>query len=96
MRHGYRRVDDEYWAAYRQHARKRASAVGTVIFGPVIISLALLSFTQQPNYQVLRDNPALHFLVSTAFLAFGVACLVGSVRWLLADRRRAKLGSRSG
>jgi p-aminobenzoyl-glutamate transporter AbgT len=81
-------MDEEYWAAYRKHARKRANAWGALVFCPFIIAVAVLSFTQRPNFQVLRDSPALHVLVSGVFLAFGIVGLVGSVRWLLADRQR--------
>jgi hypothetical protein len=83
-------MDEEYWVAYRKRARKRANAWGAFAFCPFIIAVALLSLTQRPNFQVLRDNPTLHVLVSGVFLAFGVIGLVGSVRWLLADRHRPK------
>jgi ABC-type transport system involved in multi-copper enzyme maturation permease subunit len=83
-------MDDEYWAAYRKRARRRANAFGALIFCPFIIVIAVLAYTGPVNHQVddIRDNMAFRFVVYGLFLTLGVAGLIGSVRWLLADRRR--------
>jgi Ca2+/Na+ antiporter len=82
-------MDDEYWAAYRKHARKRANAFGALIFCPLLIVMAVLAFIA-PNHQLegdIRDNLLFRLVFSGLFLTFAIAGLIHSVRWLLRDRR---------
>lgn len=60
-----------------------------MIFCPFIIVIAVLAFTGPTNHQVddIRDNIVFRLVVYGLFLAGGVAGLITSVRWLLADRR---------
>ena len=84
-------MDEEYWKEYRKRARKRANAYGTLILGPFIIVIAVISFLA-PNHQVpgdFRDAIAFRLALLGFFLALGLFGLVSSIRWLLADRRRS-------
>ena len=85
-------MDDEYWAAYRKHARKRANAWGALVFCPFIIVMAVLAFTGPTDHPIgdIRDNIVFRLAFYGLFVAGGVAGLIGTVRWLLADRRDAR------
>jgi hypothetical protein len=60
-----------------------------LIFCPFIIVMAVLAVTGPTDHPIgdIRDNIVFRLAFYGLFVAGGVAGLISSVRWLLADRR---------
>ena len=83
-------MDEDFWVAYRKRARRRANSYGALILSPVVIAVAVLlalSLTDHPAGDI-RDTVAFRVVVYGSFIVFAMALVVGSIRWLQADRRQ--------
>jgi len=81
-------VDEEYWAAYRRRVRERVTRQAALIFGPVLMLVAIWSIIAPIDLAPgdYRADPAFRLVMGGAMFVFGLAALVTSARWLIADR----------
>jgi len=82
-------MDEDYWVAYRKRVRRRASTYGALILCPVVIAVAVLLALSPMDHPAgdIRDMVAFRIVVYGCFTVFALALLMGSIRWLLADRK---------
>jgi len=84
-------MDEQYWAAYRKRARRRANAQMSLVVGPLVILTTVLWFFSLMDHPAgdLRDNIVFRLVSCGLMIGFVLTGLVVSVRWLLADRDRS-------
>ena len=83
-------MDEEYWAAYRRRVRERTARQFFLIFGPVIMLVAVWSVIAPIDLAPgdYRADPAFRLVMGGLAFIFGLGALVASARWLIADRRK--------
>ena len=82
-------MDEQDWAAYRKRLRTRAGRQMLAIISPLVVLVSVLKILAPMDYPVddIRNSLEFRLLLYGLFVAFAVAALVASVRWLLTDRR---------
>ena len=85
-------MDQRAWAEFRARLRTRTSRQMALMICPFIIVVAMLKILEPTDYPVgdVRNSIGFRFVRYGLFIAFNVLGIIVSVRWLLADRRRAK------
>ena len=83
-------MDEEDWAAYRRRVRERVVRQAALIFGPVLMLVAILSVIAPPDLSPgdYRADPVFRLVMGGAMFVFGLGALGTSARWLIADRRK--------
>ena len=63
-----------------------------LIICPIVVLVAVLKILEPVDYAVgdVRNSIEFRLVVYGLFITFAVLGIIASVRWLLADRRRAK------
>ena len=81
--------DDEYWRAFRARARKRTSAQMALFIAPLGIFVTIVKILEPQQYPAgdVRNSMEFRLLFYGVAIILLIALLVGSLRWLIADRR---------
>jgi hypothetical protein len=82
-------MDEQDWAAYRKRLRTRTARQMALIIFPLVALMSVIKILEPMDYPVgdLRNSLEFRLLFYGLFVAFAVAVLIDSVRWLLTDRR---------